>query len=198
MTTKKHKIIKRLCCYDFDGTLIDSPEPDPGKQIWKEKTGEEYPHDGWWGRKESLNTDVFEIKTFPSIVVKLQADMADPDTSTIILTARMEKLRPELENILNLNNITVDQVIMRKGAADKGDVIMNIQKYNPDLEVIDVYDDFSNMKPKKIAEFTKIKDQLPSNIEYNIFYVEEGRIQLMESVNKMVNIIHEEIIKFKS
>jgi len=190
--------MKKLAIYDFDGTLIDSPMPDPGKQIWKEKTGEEYPHQGWWGRKESLNTDVFDIKPFPSILAKLQDDMADPDTSTIILTARMERLRPELENILNLNNIHVDQLITKDGAADKGDVILQIQRYNPDLEEIDVYDDFSGMKPDKIAEFTKIKDQLPPNIVYNIFYVNEGSVQLMESVNRMTNIIHEEIIKFKS
>ena len=103
--------MRKLAVYDFDGTLMDSPMPDPGKQIWKEKTGEEYPHKGWWGRKESLNTDVFDIKPFPSILSLLKKDVSDPDTHTIILTSRLERLRPELENILRLNGIVVDDLI---------------------------------------------------------------------------------------
>lgn len=187
--------MKRLAIYDFDGTLIDSPMPDPGKQIWKEKTGEEYPHMGWWGRKESLDTDVFDIKPFPSILALLKNDMADPDTTTIILTSRMEKLRPQLENILNLNGITVDELITKRGAEDKGDVILKIQSYNPDLKEIVVYDDFADKQENKIAEYTKIKDVLPEEVTYTIYYVENGKIQLMESSNHLKEVIFEEVKK---
>ncbi len=190
--------MKRLAIYDFDGTLIDSPEPDPGKQIWKEKTGEEYPHKGWWGRKESLDTDVFEIKPFPTILAKLKADMADPDTSTIILTSRMEKLRPQLENIMSLNGIVVDDLILKKGNETKGDVILNIDRYNEDLEEIVVYDDFANMDERKIAEYTNIKDKLSDGVQYHIFRVDSGETFLMESTNNLLKMIHEEIINFKS
>lgn len=185
--------MKRLAVYDFDGTLIDSPEPETGKIIWKEKTGQDYPHKGWWGRKESLNTDVFDIKPFPSILAKLRDDMADPDTDTIILTSRMEKLRPELENILNLNGIKVDELITKRGREDKGDVILKIENYNQDLKEIVVYDDFAGRMPNKIAEYTKIKDLLSDNIQYHIFYVEEGRTQLMESSNILLKMIQEEL-----
>jgi len=190
--------MKRLGIYDFDGTLIDSPEPETGKPIWKEKTGEEYPYDGWWGRKESLDTDVFDIKPFPSILAKLEDDMADPDTTTIILTSRMEKLRPQLENIMKLNGITVDELITKKGREDKGDVIQRIADYNQDLEEIVVYDDFAGKKENKIAEYTKIKNTLPENIQYHIYYVEDGRTQLMESTNIILKMIHEEIHKLNS
>jgi len=175
--------MKRLAVYDFDGTLIDSPEPLEGKPIWEKYYNTNYPHKGWWGRKESLDTNVFDIKPFPSILAKLQEDMADPDTSTIILTSRMEKLRPELENILKLNNISVDDLITKNGREDKGDVILKIAQYNSDLQEIVVYDDFAGKMPNKIAEYTKINDELPENIQYNIFYVENGRTQLMESSN---------------
>ena len=189
--------MKRLVAYDFDGTLIDSPEKEWGKKIWKEKTGEEYPHVGWWGRQESLNTDVFEIKPFPTILSKLKEDMNDPDTHVIILTSRMEKLRPELENILNLNNISVDEIIMKSGRKDKGDVLLDIATYNPDLKEITMYDDFAGKMEDKITELTKIKNQLPKDITYNIFYVENGRTQLMESTNILLKMIHEELINFK-
>ncbi len=36
----------------------------------------------------------------------------------------MEKLRPELENIMQLNGIHVDDLITKKGKEDKKDVIM--------------------------------------------------------------------------
>jgi len=197
--------MKRLAVYDFDGTLMDSPEPETGKQIWKEKTGQEYPHQGWWGRKESLDTDVFDIKPFPNILGKLKADMADPDTTTIILTSRMEKLRPQLENILNLNGIKVDELITKNGSDDKGDVILKIENYNQDLEEIVVYDDFAGRMANKIAEYTKIKDLLLPRVKYIINYVENDNISLFdgegvvtfESTNRLLNIIQEEIINLK-
>lgn len=185
--------MKRLAVYDFDGTLFNSPEPLEGKPMWEKFYGQPYPHKGWWGRKESLDTDVFDIKPFPSILAKLQEDMADPNTDTIILTSRMEKLRPELENILKLNNINVDELITKKGRDDKGDVILKIAQYNPDLEEIVAYDDFAGKMPNKIAEYTKIRDKLPENIQYHIIYVEEGRTQLMETTNILLKMIQEEL-----
>lgn len=189
--------MKRLAVYDFDGTLIDSPEPETGKPQWEKVKGEPYSHKGWWGRKESLDTEVFDIKPFPNILAKLQADMADPETSTIILTSRMEKLRPQLENILKLNGITVDELITKRGGEDKGDVILKIENYNQDLEEIVVYDDFAGKRPEKIAEYTKIKDLLLPKVQYHIFYVENDTTQLMESTNILMKMIHEEIINLK-
>jgi hypothetical protein len=196
MITRKHKILK-LCCYDFDGTLMDTPEPEWGKPMWKEKTGEEYPHKGWWGRRESLNTDVFEINPFPSILSLLKKDMSDPETMTIILTSRLERLRPQVENIMRLNNIHVDDLIMKRGEADKGDEIMKLVQQNPELEHIVVYDDFAGAKENKLAEYTKIENQLPENVQYDIFYVDEGNTTLVESTNPVLSIIREEIIKSK-
>ena len=187
--------MKRLAVFDFDGTLIDSPEKEAGMQQWERVTGHPYPHKGWWGRRESLDTDVFDIKPFPNILAKLQEDMADPSTTTIILTSRMEKLRPQLENILRLNGIRVDELITKNGAADKGDVILRIADYNQDLKEIVVYDDFAGMMPNKIAEYTKIKNKLSPNIQYHIFRVDNDRINLLESTNILLKMIHEEINK---
>ena len=53
--------MKRLAVFDFDGTLFDSPEQEDGMRIWSQKTGQQYPHKGWWGRRESLDSDIFDI-----------------------------------------------------------------------------------------------------------------------------------------
>jgi len=197
--------MKRLVIFDFDGTLIDSPEKESGKIEWEEKTGQPYPYDGWWGRKESLDTTVFDIKAFPTIKKQFEQEKATPDTEVVILTARMEKLRPFIEEILQNNKIVADDVILKRGGESKGDVIMNIVKYNPDLKEIVVYDDFMKKDAAKIAEYTKIQDDLPEDIHYHLFYVDDGKISLLEgagivsfeSTRKLLDLIQEEINNFK-
>jgi phosphoserine phosphatase len=41
--------MKRLAVFDFDGTLMNSPMPETGKQEWSEKMGKPFPFRGWWG-----------------------------------------------------------------------------------------------------------------------------------------------------
>jgi len=188
--------MKRLIIFDLDGTLIDSPQEELGKKVWYEKTGEPYPHKGWWGRKESLDTEVFNIKPFPNVLAQLEKEKAIPDTKVIILTARREKLRPYVEKILNDNGIVVDDIILKRGNETKGDVILKIENYNQDLDEIVVYDDFMNKNPEKIGEYTKIKDLLLPRVNYILYYVENGNISLLESTDNILNVITEEIIKF--
>lgn len=187
--------MRRLVIFDFDGTLIDSPEKEIGMKTWEEKTGQPYPHVGWWGRKESLDTNIFDIKPFPNVLAELENEKNIPDTSVVILTSRMEKLRPEVENILNLNNIVVDDVLLKRGGEGKGDVIMNILRYNPDLKEIIVYDDFMDKNPKKVAEYTKINDELPDDVEYTLYFVDKDRIGLLESTNIIRRMVYEELGK---
>jgi len=188
--------IKRLCIMDFDGTIMNTPEPEEGKRQWEEKMGQPYPHNGWWGRPESLDTTVFDIKPFPNVLAQLEKEKATPDTKVIILTSRMEKLRYELEKVLSLNNVIVDEVILKRGNEDKGDIILKIEKYNQDLKEIVVYDDFAGGMQNKIAEYTKIKDKLSPDVQYDIYYVNNDRISLMETSNILLRMINEEIRNF--
>jgi len=185
--------MKRLAVFDFDGTLINSPDKENGMRLWKEKNGEPYPHRGWWGRPESLDTTLFNIKPFPNVLAQLIKEKNTPDTSVIILTSRMEKLRSEVENVLDLNGIVVDDVILKKGNEGKGDIILKIENYNPDLKEIVVYDDFMDRNAEKIAEYTKIKDQLLPDVNYTLYFVDNGNISLLESSNILLKMIHEEL-----
>ena len=191
--------MKKLAIYDFDGTLIDTPEAEEGKLKWSEVKGMPYPHVGWWGRAESLDTDVFDMKPFPNILSQLRKDVVNPNAYTIILTSRREKLRPLVEKILSDNGIVVDDVLLKRGNETKGDVILSYLRSMPDLVKIDVYDDFAGGEERKIKEFTDIEDQIPDNVEYNIYAVEErgDRFELMESTNNILNIIKEELRNLK-
>lgn len=197
--------MKRLIVFDFDGTLINTFESNVGKSMWEKHYGISFPYKGWWGRKESLDTDVFDIKPFPHVLAQLKKEQATSDTKVIILSSRREKLRPEIEKILDMNDIIVDDVILKRGNEGKGDVILKIENYNQDLKEIVVYDDFMDKNAEKIAEYIKIKDQLSDDVEYTLYLVDKDNISLLESggvvtfesTNKILNIINEEIIKFK-
>jgi small nuclear ribonucleoprotein (snRNP)-like protein len=183
ITKNNKKVIKRLCTYDFDMTLINTYSPEIGKPMWEKYYDEKFKYSGWWGRPESLDTNVFDIKPYPEILEKLISDNNAKDTHVIILTSRQEKLRSQLENVLKLNNIHVDEIVMKKGNADKGDIIMKYVNNNPDLEYIISYDDFAGGLQDKIDEYTKIKPELDNRgIQFNIVTVVNGQIsKLAES-----------------
>lgn len=187
-------MIKRLIAFDFDGTLIDSPMPDIGKKIWKEKTGTEFPYIGWWGRPESLDMNVFDIKPFPSVLAQLNKDKSTPDTYVIVLTSRRKKLQPQLQAILDANNIIVDKLDTKYDNSEKGDRILRYLQEFPDLIEISVYDD----RDSDIVAYKSIINKIPKNITFNIYLAENGDFALIDSNNKLNNIIREEIENFKS
>ena len=70
--------ITKLAVFDFDGTLIDTPLPEFGKQEYKDKTGEEWPHAGWWGQPLSLDSEIFDINIIPSVIRAYLKEINEP------------------------------------------------------------------------------------------------------------------------
>jgi hypothetical protein len=186
-------MIKRLVVFDFDGTLINSPEPETGKAQWSEKMGNPYPFSGWWGRPESLDLNVFDIKPFPSVLLQLKKEIVIPGTYVIVLTSRMEKLRPQVEAVLKANNIEVDKLDMKRAEGDKGVKVMRYVQQIPDLKVVNVYED----RDIDIEAYERIRNQMPEGVQFNIYLANQGKFALTESSNSqnLVSIIQEEIKK---
>ena len=186
-------MIKRLVAFDLDSTLIDSPMPDDGKKVWKSIKGKDYEHIGWWGRPESLDLNVFDIKPFPSVLNQLKDEQSKPNTYVIILTSRMEKLRPEVEAVLKANNIKVDKVDMKRAEGDKGVKVMRYIKQMPDLKVVNVYED----RDTDIEAYERIRSQMPEGVEFNIYLANHGTLALTESsrAQNLLYIIQDEIKK---
>ena len=180
-------MITRLCAFDFDGTLIDSPQKESGKIQWSEKMGKPYSYQGWWGRPESLDLNIFDIKTFPKVLSLLNKDILTPATYTIVLTSRQEKLRPQVQGVLDANNIHVDKLDMQRDQRTKGQKILDYTKKFPDLREINVYDD----KGTDILSYENIKNQLPKGIKFNVYLANEGNIALKEADMKLINFINE-------
>jgi hypothetical protein len=185
-------MIKRLAAFDFDATLIDSPEPETGKEQWSEKMGKPFPYIGWWGRPESLDLNIFDIRPFPSILNQLKDEQSKPNTYVVILTSRVEKLRPQVQAVLDANGIEVDKLDMKRSQKIKGQKILRYIEEFPGLKEINVYED----RDTDIESYEAIKSQIPENIRFNIYLATNGKLSLLEAKNEVLNIIQEEIQNF--
>lgn len=183
-------MIKKLSFYDFDGCLVNSPEPEKGKIIYKEKTGNDYPHKGWWGRKESLDVDIFDIKYNQNVYQRYLKDSKNPSTMTILLTNRMDKLSHDVIGLLDELNIKFDDYSFKSGSKEKVDRIKFYLTIHPDVEIIDIYDD----REKELVVFREFKKEFSDKYQINIFPVQDGKI-LNENYYNIKRIIREEIEK---
>jgi len=103
-----------LYSFDFDDTLCHSPRPEIGKETWKEKTGEDWPHLGWWGRATSLDPDIFYVVKNEWVYRKYLEASADKDGIKIMATGRLNKvpdMRKNIYTILRNNNLEFDEVM---------------------------------------------------------------------------------------
>lgn len=182
-------MITKLVAFDFDKTLFATPEPEEGRLEYRIKKGIDFPQKGWWSSPASLDLDVFDIKPYNVLVNILAKEAKNPSTMVIILTSRVEELRPELEKILIKNNINVDGIYMNDH--DKGERLFDFLRWERDIKTIDVYDD----RDKDINSYLLIKKHMPSDIVFNIFRADKGNVNLVENKLNLSTIINEEIGK---
>jgi len=145
----------KIFAFDFDGTLFDTPTPEVGKPIFKEKTGLDWPHRGWWSKRESLDTQIFEINPI-DWVYKEYLRATSSDDLVIMATGRITPLRPQVDKILKSNNIEFDHIYLNPGMDTylyKTRVFSDlIQKHNP--EEFTMYDD-RDAHLEKFVEWAK-------------------------------------------
>jgi hypothetical protein len=107
--------VKTLVSFDFDKTLCLTPEPEDGKILFKNKTGENWPHRGWWGRSETLDLDTFDIPLNLDVYEEYLSYYGKDETYVILATGRLKKLESEVEKILEFHNIVFDEVHLNPG-----------------------------------------------------------------------------------
>jgi hypothetical protein len=159
--------ITKLAVFDFDRTLIMTPLPETGRKIYQEKTGKEWPYQGWWGREESLDTTIFDMPSNPSVVADYQKEKDDPNTAVIMLTGRMTKLSDKVKAILDLNGLEFDGYYYNRCGSTDVEKIKTLnellEKY-PSIKIVEQWDDRLEHIPifeewgKKNVLAGKIKD----------------------------------------
>lgn len=147
-----------LDVYDFDGTLVDSPLPEDGKEIWKKKTGGDWVG-GWFSEPDSLNLEVFDIPIISSVISDYKKSKANPQTLRIMLTGRIPALSKYVERVLSHYGLTFDDYLYNTGG-ETGDNKMNhiemILRYNPGIRNLTMWDD----RDEHIPRFQEWGDEL--------------------------------------
>ena len=157
-----------LNIFDFDGTLVDTQVPETGKAIWKEKTGNDWPHKGWWGRVESLDNEIFDQTPIKSTVTEYKRLVADESGHTVMLTGRRKKLAKEVEIILADNNLVFDEYRYNYGGdtlSNKIEQIGNMLINMKDIKEINMFED----RVEHIGVFKQYFEGLVDKGRINLF-----------------------------
>ncbi len=152
-----------LNVFDFDGTLMDSPLPETGKEKYKELTGKEWPHKGWWGQVDSL--EPFEVKPIEGTKDLYNQYSVIPNSINVLMTNRLAKFEPVVKDKLRGLYI-FDYYDFKNDNREKPERIKEILKNNPSIDTINIFDDMD----EQIERFNRFKEENP-NLEINVFQI---------------------------
>jgi len=163
MIEKKLNKCTKLKIWDFDGTLCDTPSPEVGKVIWKKAKGIEWGHVGWWSKVESLDMNIFEHPTIPSVMVDFHKYKDDTEYMNIMLTGRRAKkpLEDAVKAILDFHGLKFDLYFHNNGGETADNKMYRVEKLLkefPNLDSISMYDD----RDSHIPRFKEWGDKLVS------------------------------------
>ena len=128
--------------FDFDGTIMHSPLPEDGTVVYKQKTGRDYPHKGWWGRPESLDMDIHDINPINTVETIYRKVISSPHDHAVLLTNRQEKLGVLVKKVLDKHNMPFEHYSYKNNNDEKGDRIFRIMtQFYPGIKNIVFYDD---------------------------------------------------------
>lgn len=138
------KKFTKISVFDFDQTLVNTATPEHGKSKYEEKTGKPWPYEGWWGRKESLDLDIFDMPVIDLVISDYHLEKQREDTLVVMLTGRMVKLSTEVKKILDAKGLEFDEYHYNRGGATEVSKIKTmeslLEKY-PDINEIQCWDD---------------------------------------------------------
>lgn len=138
------KDIEKLAVFDFDQTLMDTPTKEEGTVIWKEKTGEEWPHKGWWGRAESLNMNIFDIGPIPSVEQDYKKEYNESRSVVVMMTGRHTGIKDEVTHILDQHGFDFDHYLFKKKSPtieDKFEKLEWLLEKYPNVKYVDIWED---------------------------------------------------------
>ena len=155
------EIIKKteLVVWDFDGTLVATPLPESGKLVYEEKTGKKWPHVGWWGKADSLDTDVFEMETIPMTIDFYNQYLEKEDALKIMMTGRMIKLESHVMKILKEKGLSFDEYHFNRGGSTDVAKIKTMESIMAKIDTIETVTMFED-RLEHVEIFQKWGDEM--------------------------------------
>lgn len=140
------KTIKRICIWDFDGTLIRTPLPETGRAIWEQKNGLPFPAKGWWGRKETLCMDTFDMPVIKDVVAEYHKEKSKEDTLIVLMTGRHGGIGHLVKKICVAKSLEFDRFYFHRGGKKttieyKSDVLDELLVEFPEATEVVLHDD---------------------------------------------------------
>jgi hypothetical protein len=172
--------ITKISIFDFDGTLMDTPQPEEGKVEWEEFMGEKYPHRGWWSKPESLDDSVFDIQPIDTTIVDYKKEKKDPNTLVIMLTGRLPHQSDQVEELLSFHNLYFDEYHYKNDGDtlnSKLNTIRTLLNRYPNVKSIEMWED----RESHVLGFERLGDKIGLPIKVNL--VGKDRININESVD---------------
>jgi len=178
----------KLYVFDFDATLIDTPLPEEGREIWKEKHGFPFPSKsadeveqnkkitGWWGRKESLDMETFDTPLIPEVKSAYDIVKNDPDVMKVMLTGRRGNLESEVKAILGSHGLKFDMYLFNNKSDTlnaKITYLNDLLTNNPDIKDVTLFDDRTEHIPtfedwgNKLVQNGRLDDFTMNHIQSN-------------------------------
>lgn len=164
----------KLAVFDFDGTLVDTPKPDGGKQEWEAKTGREW-EGGWFSNPESLNMNVFDLKTIPDVISDYKREWSDPNTLVIMLTGRIPSMDKYVRAVLDSHGLKFDDYLYNDGGETSDNKMKHIEqilKYNPSIDEVEMWDD----RTPHIPDFREWGEGLVKSCHHTVWNTSAGCI----------------------
>lgn len=177
--------INKISIFDFDGTLMKTPDSKEGKKQWEEFYGKKYPHIGWWGKPESLDDAVFDIQPIESTVSDYKKETENPNTFVIMLTGRLPHQSSQVEELLALHNIYFKEYHYKSNGdtlTSKLNTIKSLLNRFPQVREIEMWED----REAHVIAFEEWGKENGINIKVN--YITDDVVPLNESVeDKLYN-----------
>lgn len=182
---------KKLNIFDFDGTLFQSPVPNPN--LWDGKTAGKLNADlkqggyGWFQNPLTLEDKYITDSSFiEDTVAEVNKSMRDPNSITAMLTGRATNHAPQIRRLLDQKGLEFDEYGFKTGGTTMGfkqDFIKNlILKYKPSR--ITMWDD----REKHIPRFEKFLAEMQQAYDfikgYNVVHVRSPDYHMDEAKEK--------------
>jgi hypothetical protein len=162
------KLKTSLIIFDMDGTLIRTEPRDTGEKIWLDKKCVEWPHKGWWGRKETLCLETFSNDLIPYTYECYLESINNPNNLVVLMTGRHKGIKKEVLTLLDSYGLMFDLVKLN----DRGETldckklqIDEILLEYPTIDKVVMYED----RDEHIIEFKKFFSY--KELEFNIIHI---------------------------
>jgi|TARA_R110000796_G_scaffold218213_8_gene334177 hypothetical protein len=165
------KKITKIAIFDFDGTLARSPEEKAGREQYEAVKGVPYPHKGWWSKRESLDTDIFDIEMIQSTIDDYFKEVGNENTLVIMMTGRMKNQADQVKAILDSHLLPFDRYEFKKYGRTIEDKTYKIGKLLaefPEVVQFEMWED----RPEHIVDFKTWFAENQPTIDFKINFVE--------------------------